>query len=614
VRANEIISEVKMTPSTFAGAIESSKGQGVLVGYEFEVCVPKSPNNPPSKYASERYKDAAKIVATKLNSVTDSEVVVFNDYHEREKKLDRWYIEPDSSLESKENDVALEIVSPPIPAETAIETLKNFYKMARELKLYTGKKYNTGLHINMSIPKDLDVLKLALFLGDQYVLKSFGREDNYYAASVLGELEGQISPNDAYKVNKKKTEIKFKKLKEIVTDVVEDHYVSINVPGNYVSFRHVGGNYLKNYKSILDVIGRFMQAMIIASDENLYRNEYIKKLTKLVGYGETPKGPSDLQRMKTLVTKMKEIGIPIITTDFMYNEEQANLNIAQAEALALRYSLDMSWFYDYFDLESYTVTKNSNITKQRLLTTKNKKEFDKPRTEFIHTVYYPYMNIQRLENMYYRPISRMKNIIRQDSTGGFGWEAKAELKFLPFTDPIAQQFYSKLLDQIKNPNMNESREYPENPTYYFAYGMLTDPTYMKNINLVGVAELRNFEYKMYQYANVEPKGGSKVYGCLWEIDREKISQLDKIEGYPTLYDRRTYPVYVDGKKYPAEVYVMTPNTLKHFEGTAPTDQYVDTVDTGYRNAGIPLEQLYDAVDEADRNQDLYFSYKYSSIQ
>ena len=133
------------------------------------------------------------------------------------------------------------------------------------------------------------------------------------------------------------------------------------------------------------------------------------------------------------------------------------------------------------------------------------------------------------------------------------------------------------------------------PIYYFAYGMLTDPKLMHGLPLVGVAELRNFEYKMYSWANVEPAPGRHVLGCLWAIDRREISRLDQAEGYPTLYDRRTYPVHVDGHKIPAEVYIMTPDTLEQVEGSQPSQGYVNRVVRGYRNAGIPLTQLQHAL-------------------
>ena len=133
------------------------------------------------------------------------------------------------------------------------------------------------------------------------------------------------------------------------------------------------------------------------------------------------------------------------------------------------------------------------------------------------------------------------------------------------------------------------------PVYYFSYGMLTDPELMRGLDMVGVAELPNFEYKMYSWANVEHKPGSKVYGVLWAIDHNVIAQLDRAEGYPQLYDRRTYPVYVDGNKIAAEVYIMTPDTLEQVEGTAPSQGYVNRVVRGYKNAGVPLEQLHSAL-------------------
>jgi gamma-glutamylcyclotransferase (GGCT)/AIG2-like uncharacterized protein YtfP len=144
-------------------------------------------------------------------------------------------------------------------------------------------------------------------------------------------------------------------------------------------------------------------------------------------------------------------------------------------------------------------------------------------------------------------------------------------------------------------NLQDLFEAGGQPTYYFAYGMLTDPEIMSGIDLVGVGELRNFRYEMYAYANVTPEPGSTVYGCLWAVDRQIISRLDNIEGYPSLYDRRIYPVWVDGKKYAAEVYVMTPQTVQQMQGNNPTQGYVDKIVRGYNHAGVPLEQLKKAL-------------------
>lgn len=133
------------------------------------------------------------------------------------------------------------------------------------------------------------------------------------------------------------------------------------------------------------------------------------------------------------------------------------------------------------------------------------------------------------------------------------------------------------------------------PIYYFAYGMLTDPEYMGAADLVGAAELHNFNFEMLLYANVVPESGSRVWGSLWSIDRQLLSQLDSIEGYPTLYDRKTVPVFVDGEKYVAEIYTMTPETRGELKHTQPSSGYIERIARGYRHAGIQLDQLTQAL-------------------
>ena len=129
------------------------------------------------------------------------------------------------------------------------------------------------------------------------------------------------------------------------------------------------------------------------------------------------------------------------------------------------------------------------------------------------------------------------------------------------------------------------------PIYYFAYGMLTDPEIMDGIPLVGKAILSNFEFEMFMYANVKPSPRSKVYGTLWEVNREVISRLDQIEGYPTLYDRKMVPVISNGKRYEAFVYTLTPESRQELEGSEPSQGYINKLIRGYKNANVPLEQL-----------------------
>ncbi len=228
------------------------------------------------------YSGAAKIMKPVIqNAFGDTKV--FNNYHERGKNMTSWYIEPDGSLEPNDGDSSCEIVTPPLPVKEAITALKTFYSIAKNMNLYTSKANHTGLHINVSIPDHIDVLKLAVFAGDQYVLKAWGRENNGYANSVLKQLKKDLPKvgdrNDPTDLNKKAD---YKKLLQVARDISDDHMASISFNGKYVSFRHAGGDYLNDQQSVLNVVGRFVRAMVIAADPAMYRNEYMAKLTKLV--------------------------------------------------------------------------------------------------------------------------------------------------------------------------------------------------------------------------------------------------------------------------------------------------------------------------------------------
>ena len=144
------------------------------------------------------------------------------------------------------------------------------------------------------------------------------------------------------------------------------------------------------------------------------------------------------------------------------------------------------------------------------------------------------------------------------------------------------------------------------PVYYFAYGMLTDPELMPGANLIGSAELKNFKLEMFAYANVFPTPGATVIGSLWAIDRQLLAQLDNTEDYPTLYDRKTVPVFANGQRYEAELYTMTPGTRDYMVGKLPSEGYIQRIERGYQNAGIPFDQLDDALDAVydDLNEDM----------
>ena len=278
------------------------------------------------------FSGAAKVLKPALEQTMGADVVVFTSYHQRAKNMTSWYIEPDGSLHpDNAGDGAAEVVGPPELPNKALDSLKKFFGLASELKLYTSKQNGTGLHINVSIPKNIDVLKLAVFLGDQYVLKQFGRENNTYARSVMKQLSqpggrkvtSTVPVAEDY-TNPTQTKIDLPKLQQIAKDVSNDHFASISHNGKYISFRHAGGDYLSDYQAILNVVGRFVRAMVIAADPNAYRNEYLKAVTKLVGKREPAAKAED---NSAYIEEIKRDGL-VEKTVYMYIRPEVKVNPA----------------------------------------------------------------------------------------------------------------------------------------------------------------------------------------------------------------------------------------------------------------------------------------------
>jgi hypothetical protein len=254
------------------------------------------------RYDSTGYMDGAEFLKANLKDSFGENMTIFRGYHQDTKKLDRWYIEPDGSLRPNDGDLSAEVVTPPLQAREAMSALKTFYQHAGQMNLYTNG--STGLHINVSIPETLDVLKLALFVGDQHVLRLFGRENNSYARSILKNLQQRSSDVTIDTLPGMEGQ-----LKDIATRFSGDHFATVNFNGKYVSFRHAGGDYLSQLGEITNTVGRFIYAMIIASDPQMYRDEYIKKITQMVGKNKPQAADPRVE--------IRSQGIPAIMIDVM---------------------------------------------------------------------------------------------------------------------------------------------------------------------------------------------------------------------------------------------------------------------------------------------------------
>lgn len=392
------------------------------------------------------YQQAADFLKPVLEQTMGAPVNIFQDYHQSVKKLTDWYIEPDGSLNANnDEDATAEIVSPPLPAAQAVDALKRFYAMAAQLNLYTNS--STGLHINVSIPDKLDVLKLAVFTGDQHVLQQFGRQDSDYAVSSQQAIAGRVAGGSPVLKTKTKktpgvlgqpktqTTLDVKSLQRIAQDATGDHTASISNNGKYISFRHAGGDYLQNYTSIFNVVGRFIRAMIIASDPTLYAQEYQTKLAKLAGTGPAVSQST----VPTMLQSIRTQGMPVIQLDVMrFGKKRTPLNLA----------MDAMDGYSAIANNSVIITGGGDATRSVLASKVQREERKKqiakaPADSFFSMLVLP-QNLREVETFLKIQITRNPNTIEKRGSWEDSGLAYYTKSMLPATDPRTMTFVKRL--------------------------------------------------------------------------------------------------------------------------------------------------------------------------
>jgi hypothetical protein len=218
-----------------------------------------------------------------------------SDYHGR-RRGSRYIVEPDGSLTdpNDSDDAGLEFISPPMPVADLMEDLDRVVEWAKSRDCYTNR--STGLHINVSVPgissESLDYVKLALLLGDEYVLQQFGRLANTYTKSAMEKIRGRVAqrPEELPHYMDLMRQGLAKEASLMVHAPRTDKYTSINVKNGYVEFRSPGGDWLnQDIDKIKNTLLRFVVALSAAVDPNKYREEYLKKLYQVLA----PKSEED---------------------------------------------------------------------------------------------------------------------------------------------------------------------------------------------------------------------------------------------------------------------------------------------------------------------------------
>lgn len=285
--------------------------------------------------------DAMKDVADEIKRAVNMPIKSSPNYHAFSKREPGvWYLETDSSIDADESEGegGLELISPPMPLDQALEKLDAVLNWMEDHGAYTDS--STGFHMGVSIPEmeKVDYIKLILFLGDRYVLDQFGRLGNSYTRSALSKMEIGNAPSvmrsmpgifDALKGGLDKAALK---MIEAMLVPRGDKYTSVNIKTGYIEFRSAGGNYLEAIEKIKNTLLRYVRVMAIAADPNDAKQEYAKKLYKLLATAAANEKDLDVIKWFTMYS----------SGNLAKAELVSKLKQAQARRKVLKV-LDTSW-------------------------------------------------------------------------------------------------------------------------------------------------------------------------------------------------------------------------------------------------------------------------------
>lgn len=136
---------------------------------------------------------------------------------------------------------------------------------------------------------------------------------------------------------------------------------------------------------------------------------------------------------------------------------------------------------------------------------------------------------------------------------------------------------------------------------YIAYGSNMNTGQMEyrcpNAKEIGTGKLKDHEmlFKGEEdnaYATIEPKEGAEVDVVLWNIKESDERNLDRYEGYPRFYTKKTVTVQMeDGTQIDGMAYVMD----RRHEIGMPSKLYFQVIAEGYVEHGIDMAPLIQAL-------------------
>ena len=145
-------------------------------------------------------------------------------------------------------------------------------------------------------------------------------------------------------------------------------------------------------------------------------------------------------------------------------------------------------------------------------------------------------------------------------------------------------------------------------TLYFAYGMNTNhgemATRCPDSTFLGTAKLHNHRLTFQGVADFTEHKGHTLHGALWLISATDELALDRLEGYPHHYGKKT--VQVSFKK--GNIHVMIYQMVARDNFSVPFQGYEDCLRVGYKQSGMNLNQISEAISHAGKPRVKKYTY------
>lgn len=235
------------------------------------------------------------LVKTSLENEFNVNVNVSPEHNIEKKEIYSWYVEPDASIIENLDDGScdIEVVTHPAFLKNGLIWMDKMLKWMKRNEMSTGN--DTGLHINLSIDsmEKFDALKFILFMGEKYLLQVWERSDSFFTKSHINALIKKMGSMDNIHdnlvnaiVSGKFVNTEFDSIiQEINTMLKDEKYMSINLKKlkqGYIEVRIPGGDYKEKFNLISASIKRLAYCLNIATDSNIFRDEYARKVSKLL--------------------------------------------------------------------------------------------------------------------------------------------------------------------------------------------------------------------------------------------------------------------------------------------------------------------------------------------